>query len=52
VAAAESSINEMDKVFKHFNIQARIYDIDIDSNLIYKHNPANFNCHNYTTSTD
>ena len=25
VAAAESSINEMDKVFKHFNIQARLY---------------------------
>ena len=47
MAAAESSINEMDKVFKHFNIQARLYDID--SNFIYKHNPANFNCHSYIT---
>ena len=47
VAAAESSANEMDKVFKHFNIQARLYDID--SNLIYKHNPVNFNCHSYIT---
>ena len=28
VAAAESSANEMDKVFKHVNIQARLYDID------------------------
>ena len=47
VAAAESSAKEMDNVFKHFNIQARLYDID--SNLIYKHNPANFNCHSYIT---
>ena len=54
MAAAESSINEMDKVFKHFNILARlyIYIYDIDSNLIYKHNPVNFNCHSYITSTD
>ena len=37
----------MDKVFRHFNIQARLYDID--SNLIYKHNPVNFNCHSYIT---
>ena len=50
VAAAESSINEMDKVFKRVNIQARFYDID--SNLIYKDNPVNFNCHSYITSTD
>ena len=35
----------MDKVFKHFNAQARLYDID--SSLIYKHNPVNFNCHSY-----
>ena len=47
VAAAESSANEMDKGFKHFNNQARLYDID--SNLIYKHNPLNFNCHGYIT---
>ena len=47
VAAAESSANEMDKVFKHFNIQTRLYDID--SNLIYKHKPVNFNCHSYIT---
>ena len=50
VAAAESSINEMDKVFKNFNIQARLYDID--SNLIYKQKQVNFNCHSYITSTD
>ena len=25
---------------------------DIDSNLIHKHNPVNFNCHSYITSTD
>ena len=31
----------MDKVFKKFNIKARLYDID--SNLIYKHDPENFN---------
>ena len=48
VAAAESSANEMDKVFKHLNIQARLYDID--SNLIYKHNPVGFNCHSYITN--
>ena len=47
MAAAESSANEMDKAFKHFNTQARLYDID--SNLIYKHNPVNFNCHSYIT---
>ena len=47
VAAAESSANEFDKVFKHFNVQARLYDSD--SNLIYKHNPVNFNCHSYIT---
>ena len=40
------------KCFKHFNIQARVYIYDIDSNLIYKHNPVNFNCHSYITSTD
>ena len=45
MAAAESSANEMDKVFKHFNNQARL--CDIDGNLIYKHNPVNFNCHGY-----
>ena len=47
MAAAESSANEMDKAFKHLNIQARLYDID--SNLIYKHNPVNFSCHSYIT---
>ena len=47
VAAAESSANEFDKVFKQFNVQARLYDSD--SNLIYKHNPVNFNCHSYIT---
>ena len=47
VAAAESSANEFDKVFKHFNVQARLYDSD--SNLIYKHIPVNFNCHSYIT---
>ena len=47
VAAAESSANEFDKVFKHFNVQARLYDSD--SNLIYKHNPVNFNCRSYIT---
>ena len=47
MAAAESSANEFDKVFKHFNVQARLYDSD--SNLIYKHNPVNFNCHSYIT---
>ena len=36
-----ASINMMDKVFKKFNIKARLYDID--SNLIYKHDPENFN---------
>ena len=37
----------MDKVFRHFNIQTKLYDID--SNLIYKHNTVNFNCHSYIT---
>ena len=36
-----ASINMMDKVFKKFNIKARLYDID--SNLIYKHDPEDFN---------
>ena len=36
-----ASINMMDNVFKKFNIKARLYDID--SNLIYKHDPVNFN---------
>ena len=35
------SINLMDDVFKKFNIKARLYDID--SNLIYKHDPVDFN---------
>ena len=34
-------INMMDKVFKKFNIKARLYDID--SNIFYKHDPVNFN---------
>ena len=42
-----ASITQMNNVFKEFNIQARIYDID--SNLIYKHDPVNFNCKNYIT---
>ena len=36
-----ASINVMDKVFKKFNIKARLYDID--SNLIYKHDPVDYN---------
>ena len=36
-----ASINMMDNVFKRFNIKARLYDID--SNLIYRHDPENFN---------
>ena len=36
-----ASINMMVNVFKKFNIKARLYDID--SNLIYKHDPVNFN---------
>ena len=35
------SINLMDDVFKKFNIKARLYDID--SNLIYKHDPVDYN---------
>ena len=31
----------MDNVFKRFNIKARLYDID--SNLIYRHDPEHFN---------
>ena len=31
----------MNDVFKEFNINARLYDID--SNLIYKHDPEDFN---------
>ena len=31
----------MDNVFKDFNIKARLYDID--SNLIYKHDPVDYN---------
>ena len=44
---SHQSANEMAKVFKRFNTQARLYDID--SNLIYKHNPVNFSCHSYIT---
>jgi len=36
-----ASINEMERVFKEFKIKARLYDID--SNLIYKHDPENYN---------
>ena len=36
-----ASINVMDNVFKKFNIKARLYDID--SNLIYKHDPVDYN---------
>ena len=35
-----ASRNVMDKVFKKFNIKARLYDID--SNLIYKHDLVDF----------
>ena len=35
-----ASIMQMDAVFKQFDIKARIYDID--SNLIYKHDPKDF----------
>ena len=38
---SRASINVMEKVFKKFNIKARFYDID--SNLIYKHDPVDFN---------
>ena len=34
-------IHIMDNVFKDFNIKARLYDID--SNLIYKHDPVDYN---------
>ena len=34
-------IHIMNNVFKDFNIKARLYDID--SNLIYKHDPVDFN---------
>ena len=34
-------IHIMNHVFKDFNIKARLYDID--SNLIYKHDPVDFN---------
>ena len=37
VAAAESSANEMDKVFKHFNIQTRLYGVvlnPLEGNLV------------------
>ena len=36
-----ASVNVMDKVLKKCNIKARLYDID--SNLIYKHDPENCN---------
>ena len=36
-----ASINMMDIVCKKFNLKARLYDID--SNLICKHDPVNFN---------
>ena len=36
-----ANINMMNNVFKRFNIKARLYDID--SNLIYRHDPDNFN---------
>ena len=42
-----ASINVMDKVFKKFNIKARLYDID--SNLIYKHDPVDFNSRRVVT---
>ena len=35
-----TSIREMEKVFKQFNIKARIYDIH--SKLIYSHDPENY----------
>ena len=35
-----ASINQMNAVFKQFNIKARIYDID--SKLIYKHDPKDY----------
>ena len=33
-------IHIMNNVFKDFNIKARLYDID--SNLIYKHDPVDY----------
>ena len=37
-----ASIREMEKVFKQFNIKARIYDISINSKLIHRHDPDFF----------
>ena len=37
----EASISNMHKVFKEFNIKARLYDID--GKQIYKHDPKDFN---------
>ena len=51
VAAAESSINEMDKI-PNISISKQDCIYDIDNNLIYKHNPVNFNGHSYIISTD
>ena len=42
-----ASINEMERVFKEFKIKARLYDID--SNLIYKHDPENYNSKMFIT---
>ena len=42
-----ASIHMMDSVFKRFNIKARLYDID--SNLIYSHDPIDFNSNRIIT---
>ena len=42
-----ASINVIEKVFKKFHIKARLYDID--SNLIYKHDPVDFNSRRVVT---
>ena len=43
-------IHIMDNVFKDFNIKARLYDID--SNLIYKHDPVDYNSMRIITFND
>ena len=37
-----ASIREMEKVFKQFNIKARIYDISINSKPIHRHDGENY----------
>ena len=48
---SHQSMKWTDKVL-NISISKQEYIYDIDSNLIYKHNRVNFNCHSYITSTD